>query len=446
MRVALACLLVPAVALAEPVPEEPAQIHAWPESTRPERRSYAVPLVEAVLMNLSLNAGAQLVGYPWAEISPGSIRRNLTNPWVWDEDAFSINHFAHPYGGAWPFLAARSTGHGFWVATAYAVGASLMWELTMENEPPSLNDQLTTSIGGALLGESLHRIGRALRHGNPGVLRRAAATLVDPVGTFNRTVWGTAWRDRLPPSYYAHVGVGYERFEHFADRGAAASDLDALHIDLVLQHGLPGDPDFVPRQPLDHFDVRAAVDLARERVVGTLDIRGLLVGRRLPRGFWGLYGTYDYSNPERVRVSAIGVGPGIAYERGVAGGYLRATGVATLVPWGAAGGSMESEDIRDYQRGPGLGQIVELEAGRHGIGGLRLTSRAWQIDGSLVGDGREHVMSHTLAGHLALAANHAIGVEGTVSMRDPRLLPDDMVFRDRALEIRAFYALTSGAY
>jgi hypothetical protein len=77
---------------------------------------------------------------------------------------------------------------------------------------------------------------------------------------------------------------------------------------------------------------------------------------------------------------------------------------------------------------------------------VRLTSRAWQIEGSLTGDGRELVMAHTLAGHVALAANHALGIEGTYSLRAATFTPAGMDLLDRTIEVRAFYALTSGAY
>ena len=449
MRAALLVLIAsPALALAEPVDDDTqVEVHAETD-TSPTRKSYWIPIGEAFVMNVAVNAGAQAIGMDWADISLSSVRRNLTSEWTWDEDPFTINGLGHPYSGAMPFTAARSTGHDFWVSGLYSFGSSAFWELFMETEIPSLNDQLTTTVAGMLLGESLHRIGRALRTGNPGFVRETAATLLDPVGGFNRKIWGKPWRDHLPPSFYAHIGVGAEHMTR-TYQDVQMEDKNAFHLDLVLQHGLPGDRDFEPRVPLDHFDVRASADISEDELVGALDIRGLVFGRGFSGGFYGLYGTYDYMNPDRVRVHAVGIGPGIATQTQLGDhGYFRATGVLTLVPWGSAGGVSESEDPtqRDYQRGPGLGQILELEVGRHRIGGMRLTSRAWEIDGTFVGDGRELVTTHTIAGHLALAKNHAIGIESTYSLRGATFMPEDMNLVDRTFEVRAFYALTSGRY
>ena len=50
----------------------------------------------------------------FAKISIGSIRRNIKHGFVWDNDQFSTNLFAHPYHGNLYFNAARSNGLTFW--------------------------------------------------------------------------------------------------------------------------------------------------------------------------------------------------------------------------------------------------------------------------------------------------------------------------------------------
>lgn len=417
----------------------------WSDNATPMRRSYSLPFAEVLGWELALNASAQAIGMPWADISGATIRHNLTSMWEFDEDAFTINQFGHPYIGAVPFMMARSTGHGFWVSTAYAAGGSLIWETLMENTGPSFNDQLTTTIAGAFLGESLHRVSRALRH-RKSTLRQIAATALDPVSTVNREAWGQAWSDKLPPSYYAHLGVGWEQLSRTLSGARTENDQHQFHAELVLQHGMPADQDFHPRVPLDHFDLRASIDISSDHVVGGLDIRGLIYGSWLARGplrgVYGLYGMYDYMNPDRVRVSAIGIGPGIATETALGDhSFVRATGVVGLVPWGAAGGSNEEEITRDYQRGPGAAEILELELGRRGWGELRATSRAWQIDGTQTGDGREFVTTHTLGARLAISDHQALGAEGTFSLRDSKF--EVMNARDETFEFRVFYALTS---
>ncbi len=444
MRAALLLLLVPALASADDGDE--LDVHGSVDE--PLHQSHLIPITETVAIEVAIQLAAQLSGAEWAKISPSTMRDNLTASWVVDEDPFTIDQLGHPVQGALPFLAARSMGHGFWVSAAYSTVASFGWELLAENEPPSLNDQITTPIAGSLVGESFHRMSRALRAGNPGIVRKGAATLLDPVGAFNRGVFGKAWRDRVPPSYYAHLGVGWERV---SGDGAAESATvsDELHLELVLEHGLPGDPDLKLRRPLDHFVLRGAVDLSADNTVGTFDIRGLVLGKRLDsaRGFYGIYGLYDYMNPDGVRVSVIGVGPGASVEVAPTDStYLRGTAVAALVPWGAAGGSSEMQGPPiDYHHGPGAQQILEVEFGRVGGSALRATSRAWEIAGGFVDSGREIITSHTVGGRWALSSSHALGVEGTLMTRSATFdaVPDT---NTRTLEARVFYALTASQH
>ena len=452
----LASLVTPHTVAAQPIIEEtsttkkaeaPGQI----TDEQPLKRSYLVPAVELTGLTFLLSVGAQIAGMDWADISWQTMKDNLTSSWVWDEDPFTIDQLGHPYGGAMLFGAARSTGHGFWIAGAYAFGGSLVWEVLYENEPPSLNDQITTPIAGALLGETFHRMGRALRDGNPGIVRRTTAALIDPMGEFNRHAFGKAWRDDTPWSYYAHLGLGYERSSTRIQGMRPGADVQHFHTELVLQHGLPGDHAFKPRYPYDHFDLRAGVDIGEDQVVANVDVRGLLIGDRFGDegfgGLYGLYGTYDYTNQDRVRVSAIGVGPGVATELAIGQrGFLRLTAAALAVPWGAAGGDNEEEmELRDYHRGPGLAQIGEAEIGRRGLGSVRLTSRVFEIDGTLVDDsGSEIVSNNTLGGMWSFARNHSIGVEGTLSTRRATFMADRPDINDRTVEARVFYALTAG--
>lgn len=76
--------------------------------------------------------------------------RNIKTGFVWDNDMFSTNLFAHPYHGGTYFNSARSNGMNFWQSVPYAVGGSLMWEYLMENEPGAINDFVATTIKEAL--------------------------------------------------------------------------------------------------------------------------------------------------------------------------------------------------------------------------------------------------------------------------------------------------------
>lgn len=415
----------------------------------PLKTRYVVPALEIVSLNILANLGARAAGAPWADITPSTMATNLTGAWVYDDDVFAINQFAHPYGGAGLFLAARSTGHGFWGAAAYGFAGSLMWETLMENEPPSINDQLTTSIAGAFLGEALHRWGRAVLTGGgeqPTIGRRVLSGIIDPMGTVNRVALGDHWRRTPPPVVHSYIAVGW-------NRELSSTDRSPFHLELAVSHGLPSDSRFVPRVPFDHFDLRVQLDTARDEVAGYIDLRGLVVGSAIGtprlRALWGLYGTFDYWNPDYARAGAIGVGPGIAVHADLgARGFVEAVAVATAVPFGAAGGAGDGGGPqRDYHHGPGLGQFVELKLGLRELGFVRLNARAIEIDGTLVGDATEAVLVTTASTMVQIAPQHALGAELVYSARSANFDDIQMTAFDQGAQFRIVYAVTSdGAF
>ena len=113
-----------------------------------------------------------------------------------------------------------------------------------------------------------------------------------------------------------------------------------------------------------------------------------------------------------------------------------------LVPWGAAGGTGDVEGVRDYDRAPGATEIAELAVGRRGLGVARLSARAIQIAGKLVGGGDQAVVRTSAGVMFSLAPHHALGLEVDYSARYARLTDAPDPF-DQAGQIRLVYAITS---
>lgn len=418
-----------------------------------KQRSYLVPAAEIVLFNAAVMGSAYAAGMDWADTGPSVVARNLTGGWAFDDDAYSTNQLAHPFSGSLAFSAARSTGHEFWVSGLYTIGGSALWEV-VENEVPSTNDMITTPIGGMFIGEAMHRVGRALLYrgyGKPNWIRKTGATIMDPVGAINRSAWGDAWAKTIPPSLNAHFGVGYQQPSR-AFGGTHGGDAQ-FHVEAFVEHGMLGDTAFQPRRPLDHFTLQAAVNANGDDLEGLLYVHGMLLGSGIRggeriRGMYGMFGAYDFNNNNFVRASALGVGPGGTAEIPLGDrGYIGGTVAAYLVPYGAAGGVNEEEGpMNDHHDGPGLAQMVEVQGGRRGNFQLKLNTRAYEIQGRLVGDEANELVLVTTAGaRVNLNAHHAIGLEGTYSYRrasyeDPTL---QMATPDRTMDFRAFYAITT---
>lgn len=166
---------------------------------REDGKKYWLPLIEIVGLNLTVNAyNNYLLDENFAKISRESIKDNLKTGFVWDEDSYIMNQFLHPFNGAAYYNSARSNGLIFWEAIPYTFGGSLMWELFMENEPPSYNDLVNTTFSGITLGEISYRVSNLIidesTDGIERVLREFTSSLINPMQGFNRLINGKMWR------------------------------------------------------------------------------------------------------------------------------------------------------------------------------------------------------------------------------------------------------------
>jgi len=184
----------------EPAPV-PSQNLAPDVSVKPPEPdpAWGRPLGEMLIFNTGLWAyNRYYKGYSWARINPSSMISNIGSDWEWDADQFHINQFGHPYQGAMYYSSARYHGHDVYVSTAYTMVGSLQWEYFMETEKPSYNDVVTTTLGGAMLGEITYRLSNAMldphSSGIERVAREVGATAVNPVNGLNRLISGETFR------------------------------------------------------------------------------------------------------------------------------------------------------------------------------------------------------------------------------------------------------------
>jgi len=128
-------------------------------------RSYLIPAAEVLTYLFLLNQYDRHFTEPKDvyRTTGTTIREHLTDSkWVFDNDQFSVNQFLHPYDGSVYFGLARSAGLSFWESSLYSVAGSFLWEIGGERTSPSINDMITTPIGGTFLGEPLFRMANLL--------------------------------------------------------------------------------------------------------------------------------------------------------------------------------------------------------------------------------------------------------------------------------------------
>lgn len=110
-------------------------------------------------------------------------KRHVSNPPVWDSDHWFFNYVGHPYVGMHTYLMERNHGMSPLRGFLFSTAASVAFEYGIEAwaEPPSLQDLLTTSPIGSLLGELNYQLTRELRRGGLTLPEKIVITVVNPI-------------------------------------------------------------------------------------------------------------------------------------------------------------------------------------------------------------------------------------------------------------------------
>ncbi len=153
------------------------------------------------------------------KVSFSSWWENLKYGFEWDYNSFEINQFGHPYQGGMYFNAGRANGLSFWESAPLAAFGSATWEYFGEKNHASINDFVTTTMGGIALGEMFHRAGWMVRDSSVSESRlkkELLAMVLDPVTGINRFITGEASRvsenptDLKPTSTLSDIEAGVQ--------------------------------------------------------------------------------------------------------------------------------------------------------------------------------------------------------------------------------------------
>jgi hypothetical protein len=288
------------------------------------RKSYAIPALEIVGFQTLLNLfDRAYFGCCDFDVTGSSIRRNLRSSWVVDSDSFSVNQLGHPYAGSIYHGFARSTGLGYWEASAYTFLGSVLWEIAGETTRPSKNDQISTGIGGSFLGEALFRMSNLwLEKGRASPFwREVGAAAIAPTVGFNRLAFDKRFDGIFPsndPEIYSRLQIGVASATQ--DRPETSTEVKRHEglIDFAIDYGLPGKSGYTYKRPFDYFSFQAAGSTA----IGfeSVSTRGLVFGTDYGsgsstlRGIWGLYGSYAYMAPQIFRFASTAASVGTTAE------------------------------------------------------------------------------------------------------------------------------------
>jgi Domain of unknown function (DUF3943) len=237
-------------------------VHADPTPDPLARGALALGEIEAnnIVVNVfDRSIIPAITGLPggWAETDLQTAWVNVSETWRFDEDPFPVNEIVHPIEGSQYFAAGRSNGFGFWESSAGTAFGAVMWKVFGEVGDPMINDIITTTLGGAALGEMLHRI-----YVEADREDLVARYFVAPIEAGNEALFGKdrAGGDdgRLSLSFEMGLVVSYLELD--ATRGIASGfgDIAGEAGDTLIY----GDPYGGRSAPFDYFEERFALAMS----------------------------------------------------------------------------------------------------------------------------------------------------------------------------------------
>ncbi|WP_224246179.1 DUF3943 domain-containing protein [Hyalangium gracile] len=353
-----------------------------------------------------------ILGREWARISPDSWERNLQEGFVWDQDDFGTNQFAHPYHGSLYYNAARYHGFGYLGASLLTILGSLEWELFAETEYPSANDLANTSLGGIALGEVMHRLSLQVldnrARGTQRIGRELLGAFLSPARGFNRLVAGESWRissttsERRAPPIRVSTRTGYLKL---SDGDPMTHGSDQLFVQVSF---LSGDPVYdVIREPFDAFQAAVQFNTNKEyQLISHAEVQATLATTPLAstehsRLVLGLMQYFYYTNIQAYSIGAQSFSASLLYGREFSPGSGLRMGLHLR---GVVLGSLSSEHSRsvgrDYDYGPGVDLALEAtyQRGQWALASAQL-DMAWM-----------HTVNGSISNHLVSAGRFQVDV------------------------------------
>jgi len=402
----------------------------------PKRKSYLIPALEIPLFQLGLNGADRLIyGDEYRSGWKSTQNHVRKGPWVVDQDDFVVNQVGHPYQGAMYYGFARASGLNFWEGLIYANVGSYIWEMAGETSHPSINDQVASGNGGALIGEPLFRMANLVLEGGgdgpPGFWRELGATIISPPTGLNRLLFGERYTPVLKSrnaAIFTQVQAGAGRLTKVRNPGSAvAPGRNAVGGDFSMAYGLPGQPGYLYLRPFDYFSFEFNLIRETRTNYANLMTRGLLYGHKYElgdayQGIWGLYGTFDYYSPQVFRFSTTAASFGSTFQwwmsRRVA---LQGTALAG-VGYGTAGTITPANDEADFHYGAAPQGLLALRMifGKRAV--LDTTARGYYISstGASRSSGSETIGRLNSSFYVRLFGRHSVGINYLLTNREAR--------------------------
>jgi hypothetical protein len=308
----------------------------------------------------------------YAHISWKTVADNFRNGLdLSDPDKFTTDQLGHPIHGGLYYNTARTNGFGFWESTAFAAVGAYVWQMFMERDAHSLNDFVTSTMGGPTIGEPMFRLSRMIldneARGAERVFREIAGALVNPTSAITRLATGEMWKtsenpdDRFPSLFVVTLDGGYR---HVGSGGLP--DQDQGLFSFTIRYGDPfRHPDDL--KPFDAFELSGDLNSPASALLSRVGVRGLVAAWDVGRSakaehLIGILFAFDYVNsaPRQFGIQAFEFGLLSRFGLGK-GTDLRTQALLVAAPLASlnAGHAVENQDW--YHRAFGWGPAAGLD-------------------------------------------------------------------------------------
>ena len=389
------------------------------------RHPHRKALAQALGIDLGLWAVDNYVlQFSWAKISMNSLRNNIKNGWVLDDDEFNVNQFGHPFQGAMVYDAARAQGLSFWQSVPYTIFSSFVWEMALETESPSINDMITTPLSGITFGEISHRMSLLALGSNPTLRNEIFAFLINPSLGMNRL-----FNRKSKNSILSTIDKKYNAGISFGGGGYLWESHELLFPKQFIRfHVFYGDP-FDSKsltKPFDYFSFVGILNLGVKNYVGEIYSSGILktfkvVNRGSYSRLSGIFKNYDFMNHDDFKVSSSSIGAGLIQNFGLIQGLpLYNEIMVSGIILGSAGDTSDDGIGRDYYYGPGISGKLAFILTKQNIGKLYLRLKRYFIYNleDLRISQYENVNLLKLGGQVHIWNHFSLGGEYTFAMRE----------------------------
>ena len=359
--------------------------------------------------------GRYYLDAPYSRLSVDVWKANLRSGFVFDQgDDFSTNQIEHPYHGSFYYNAARTNGFNFWESALFANVGSILWEYFGENQLPSTNDLINTSLGGASQGEIAYRLSTMIldntASGSNRLWREIGGFLLNPIGGLNRAFRGEMKRDfpnpedRLPDSFSVELYAGYQ---HLGDGTAqAVSHPKQGLFGFLIRYG---DPFSGPnRKPFDFFETQLELAQHANAPLSRLEQRGQLASWRVSSSpsaehrFAAFLG-YEYNNDQSQIYSSMALTANLLSRFPMAGeAEVRTELAAVGLPMAALQVDFPDDDIARVNR------PYDYTGG----GGARIAARLYRRRMDLLAVSYQAVWLQAVSGIATHTSAQSLHVEG----------------------------------